>query len=222
MKVLEQFLRTALSRATRSSLAWDRSRRIEELKRKGLLCVGAYSYGINHLDIHQYRGSENQVIIGRYCSIGPNVTLIVGGNHPTAWVSTFPFRAKLQMTGAFSDGMPSSRGPIEIGSDVWIGTGSTVLSGVSIGHGAVVAAGAVVTRSVPPYAIVAGNPAAVVRIRFPQSIVDRLLLSLWWESEPDQLRPFVDCLSSDRAEEFLNRWSARSETISADRGGTPP
>jgi acetyltransferase-like isoleucine patch superfamily enzyme len=219
---IKELIRSGVSRVVLAGLGWSRVRSIERLKREGLLEVGAFSYGIHHLDIHQYRGSENRVIIGRYCSIGPNVTLICGGNHPTAWVSTYPFRAKWQMTGAFGDGMPSSRGPIEIGSDVWIGTGATVLSGVSIGHGAVVAAGALVTRSVPAYAIVAGNPAVVVRLRFAEHIVHRLLESRWWDSEPDQLRQFVDCLSSDRAEEFLNRWSARSETIAADQGGTPP
>jgi virginiamycin A acetyltransferase len=152
------------------------------------------------------------VRVGRYCSIGPGVTIVAGGVHPPDWVATWPFRAKLSLQGAFEDGMPSSRGPVDIGSDVWIGTQAMILSGVVIGHGAIIAARAVVTRPVPPYAIVAGNPARVVRMRFDADIVQRLLASRWWEREPAELLPFVPLLSSTRVVEFLAALPPRGDS----------
>jgi acetyltransferase-like isoleucine patch superfamily enzyme len=113
--------------------------------------------------VDTYRGSESRVIIGNFSSIGPDVVIITGGIHQTAWISTFPFRARWQMPGAFEDNQTFANGDVSIGSDVWIGTGALILSGVNISHGAVIAARAVVTRDVPPYAVVAGSPVGCPR-----------------------------------------------------------
>jgi len=150
-----------------------------------------------------YAGSERRVRIGSFCSIGPEVDIITGGIHPVQWVSLYPFRIKWGMDGAYEDGMPTSNGDVEIGSDVWIGTGALILSGVSIGHGAVIAARAVVSRNVPPYAIAAGVPARVVRYRHTQEQIRRLLEIAWWNWPDERIREAVPLLLSTRVEEFL-------------------
>ena len=129
-------------------------------------------------------GSE-RLVIGKYCALASGVRFIMaGGNHPTAGVSTFPFAifggdwAK-DTTDLIYD-LPS-RGDTVVGNDVWFGYRAMVMPGVRIGDGAIIAAGAVVSRDVPPYSIVAGNPARVVRTRFAEADVDRLLRSAWWD-----------------------------------------
>ena len=135
----------------------EQARTIRCLQRRGLLSLGRHTYGMP--TIYSYRGSEVHVTIGSFCSIAPDVQIINGGIHPASWVSLFPFRIRWNLEGAFEDGMPQTRGDIVIGSDVWLGTGAMVLSGVKIGDGAIIAVRAVVTRDVEPYAIVAGCPA---------------------------------------------------------------
>ena len=93
---------------------------------------------------------------------------------------TYPFNA-LFSEGAHITGHPSSKGDIVIGNDVWIGYQSCILSGVTIGNGAIIGAKSVVTKDVPPYAIVAGNPAKFIRYRFPQETIDKLENLAWWD-----------------------------------------
>jgi hypothetical protein len=112
--------------------------------------------------------------------------LFVFGEHRTDLVSTYPLRTLLTPDGRNHDA--TEKGEIAIGSDVWIGTRAMILSGVTIGHGAVVAAGAVVTRDVPPYAIVAGVPARVLRYRFDADTIERLLAIAWWEWPDERVR----------------------------------
>jgi acetyltransferase-like isoleucine patch superfamily enzyme len=126
-----------------------------------------------------YPGDEpHPVTIGGYCSIAANVEFIIGGNHHTERVSTFPF------PGA---GHPMSKGPITVGSDVWIGKNVLILSGVTVGSGAAIGANSVVTRDVRPYAIVAGNPARELRRRFADDDVARLLEIAWWTWPHDEV-----------------------------------
>ncbi len=162
------FLKRWLHRRVAATVDWlqgvEQFAKWKRLLENGTVVVGRHTYGRPR--IWEYCGSERKVVIGSFCSISPEVEIITGGIHPTDWVSTFPFRIAWRMPGAFADGMPSSRGDTVIGSDVWIGTGAMILSGVTIGHGSVVAARSLVARDVPPYAIVAGAPARVVRSRF--------------------------------------------------------
>ena len=163
--------------------------------KQGILEVGDYTYGINDLHIDNYRGSEAKIIIGKYCSLSKNIRLIPGGIHPTNWISTFPFRIQLDLPGKFEDGMPLTKGNIQIGNDVWIGTGVTILSGVTIGHGSVVSACSVVTKDVKPYSIVAGNPAKLVRYRFPQERISELLDMAWWDWPIEKIKKNIDFLN---------------------------
>ncbi len=179
---------------------WEQQRWTQD----GTLLIGKHSYGMPKLDI--YRGSESTVRIGNFCSISKGVVIITGGIHPDDWVSTFPFRIRWDLPGAFEDGMPTTRGAVIIGSDVWIGTDVTILSGVTVGDGAIIASDAVVTRNVRPYAIVAGVPAREIRRRFDDETVDALLKIAWWNWDDDKIRAAVPLLSNNSIGAFINQF----------------
>lgn len=115
--------------------------------------------------------SDNKLYIGSYCSIAEHVRFLLGGEHTTDSISTYPFKVM-----KFGDKREAgSKGNIVVKDDVWIGDGAIICSGVTIGQGAIVAAGAVVTKNVEPYAIVGGNPAKLIRYRFDENLRNRLL-----------------------------------------------
>jgi acetyltransferase-like isoleucine patch superfamily enzyme len=168
-------------------------------KRPGQIAVGPYSYGRPKV---RFPESGARLAIGRFCSIADGVEILLGGNHRLDRTTTYPFPAmpRLWPEAAGLDGRHSSNGDVVIGHDVWLGSQSLVLSGVAIGHGAVVAARAVVTRDVPPYAIVAGNPARLVRYRMSEERIAVLLASRWWDLPEAQIRRLIPVLMSDRTE----------------------
>jgi acetyltransferase-like isoleucine patch superfamily enzyme len=177
----------------------------ERLKAQGKLTVGRRSYGDPH--IAGFSNSAN-VHIGAFCSLGHGVHLIPGGNHRTDWVTTFPMRRKYGIEGAGRDGHPWSKGDIVIGNDVWMGVHAVVLSGVTIGNGAVVAAYAVVTHDVEPYEIVAGNPARSIGTRFGDEQIAALEEIRWWEWPDDKIVDAIPRLSSDDIDGFI-AWARR-------------
>jgi virginiamycin A acetyltransferase len=130
-----------------------------------------------------YAFGPERLIIGRFCAIASGVRFLMpGANHADLGPSTYPFGVFGPPWDTTMDIVMSapSRGDTVVGHDVWLGYSALVLPGVTIGDGAVVAAASVVARDVPPYAIVAGNPARVVRSRFSADEVDRLLRAAWW------------------------------------------
>ena len=135
----------------------------------GCVTVGRYTYGV--LNVYNYNFGE-KLKIGDFCSIASNVMFVLNADHNTETISTFPFKAKCLFSGQQE---ALSKGDIVIDDDVWIGYGATILSGVHIGQGAVIAAGAIVTKDVPPYAIVGGMPARIIKYRFDQDTIDELL-----------------------------------------------
>jgi acetyltransferase-like isoleucine patch superfamily enzyme len=167
--------------------------------------MGRESYGSP--SVHVYIGDTAHVRIGSFVSIADDVEFFVGGNHRTDWVSTFPFRLRFELPGGGSDGHPASKGDVLVGNDVWIGRGAKVLSGVHIGNGAVVGAYAVVTKSVRPYAIVAGNPAREIRRRFTDDEIDALQAIAWWDWPLPKLREHISLLSSAQVEAFIDRFA---------------
>lgn len=143
------------------------------------ITVGAGSYA-NQLTIYCWKPGL-EVSFGNYCSIAENVNLLLGGEHDAHWVSTFPFYEYWQLPDQEKRMTRKTRGPIEIGHDVWIGHGATILSGTKIGTGAIIGAGSVLRGDVPAYAIMAGNPAKLIRYRFAEDIRAQLLASQWWD-----------------------------------------
>ncbi|MBL8988832.1 MAG: CatB-related O-acetyltransferase [Gemmatimonadetes bacterium] len=165
--------------------------------------VGDYTYyddprGPEHFEdnvLYHFEFTGDRLIIGKYCSIATGVRFIMnGGNHPTTWLTTYPFPI-------FGEGWETAtpptwpvRGDTVVGNDVWIGYGATIMPGVTIGDGAIVATASVVARDVPPYAIVGGNPAGVIRSRFDDATVARLLALRWWDWEPERVARGVTAL----------------------------
>ena len=129
--------------------------------------VGNYTYGPLH--IHSYGNPDERLRIGHFCSIAHNVLFLLGGEHRYDLLSTYPFRKFI----LGERHVAKTKGPIIVEDDVWIGMNTMILSGVTIGKGAVIAAGSVVAKDIPPYAVYAGN--RVVKYRFPEQTIEELL-----------------------------------------------
>lgn len=170
--------------------------------RSGRIEMGAHSYGAPRV---RWWGEDANLVIGKYCSIAEGVEIYLGGNHRTDWITTFPFSwfAKAWPEARRLTGHPATRGDVVVGNDVWLGAGCIVLSGVRIGDGAVIGCRAVVSRDVPPYAIVAGNPAKVTRMRFNEDTIGRLLAVRWWDWPDTRVRRQVGLLMSGDVDDFL-------------------
>jgi chloramphenicol O-acetyltransferase type B len=160
-----------------------------------MIHLGAFSY--------QVSGYCFAAKIGRYCSFGEDVH-IGRQNHPMTWISTSPAFYLRDRLFSLSDGFSGAKeyhsykfsftGPptkvkiTTIGNDVWIGHGAHIMAGVTIGDGAIIASGAVVSKDVPPYAVVAGNPAVIKKFRVPPTLISPLLRLKWWRFAPWQLQ----------------------------------
>lgn len=171
--------------------------------------IGRFTYLGHHAFL-------NRVTVGSFCSIGPSV-LAGLGEHPVDLGTTSPVfystRRQCGTTFAQTDCFMERR-PITIGHDVWIGARVFVRDGVSIGHGAIIAAGAVVIHDVPPYAIFGGTPAKLVRMRFPDTEVARLLAVSWWDWPEDRLRAAQPLLAATDIAAFLE-WAEASPPAAA-------
>jgi phosphonate metabolism protein (transferase hexapeptide repeat family) len=167
--------------------------------------LGDYSYVVNDSDIAY-------ASIGKFTSIAA-MTRINPGNHPMQRASQahFTYRASAYFDGASdeADFFAWRRSQkVSIGHDVWIGHGAMVLPGRTIGTGAVIGAGSVVTKDVPDYAIVVGNPARPIRQRFAEIIVDRMLALAWWDWPHEKLRAALADFRALSAEQFLDKYEA--------------
>jgi acetyltransferase-like isoleucine patch superfamily enzyme len=205
-------LRRLLDRARKRPLGANNLTRVHlagEITRLGWE-VGDASYG--RLRVRHW-GEGARLIVGSYCSFADGIEILLGGNHPTDFVTTYPFFAfpDLWPDAPTPANFPYARGDVVIGSDVWIGAGATILSGVRIGDGAVVAARAVVVRDVPPYGIAAGNPAAIVAHRFDEATVAQLLALRWWELPRDTVAGLIPLLQSRDMAGFLAACRAARE-----------
>jgi virginiamycin A acetyltransferase len=183
--------------------------------------VGDYTYYDDPAGAEQfeeravlYAYGPERLVIGRYCALAEGVRFVMSGaNHPMLGPSTFPFgifggewaeRTLDLVYGA------ASRGDTVVGSDVWLGYRALVMPGARIGHGATVAAASVVVGDLPPYAIAGGNPARVLRMRYPEDDVERLLRAAWWDWPVELVTEHARTIMSGTPEEL--------ERIAGDNG----
>ncbi|WP_277054452.1 Vat family streptogramin A O-acetyltransferase [Pseudoalteromonas marina] len=170
--------------------------------------VGDYTYyddpdGPEHFEknvLYHFDFIGDKLIIGKFCAIAKDVTFIMNGaNHQSAGFSTYPFFI-------FGNGWEKSapqpgdlpfKGNTEIGNDVWIGYNATIMPGVKIGSGAIIASKSVVTYDVPAYAVVGGNPAKIIKQRFDDKTIDALLSIAWWDWSNDKITAHLDAITQN-------------------------
>lgn len=156
--------------------------------------VGNYTYGRPRVVFPQ-----GKLKIGKFCSISWNVTIYLGGNHRVEWIALYPFAGREHDRWPDVEGVDkylTVRGDVTIGNDVWIGSDVIIMSGVTIGDGAVVGTGAVVTGDIEPYTVVAGNPARIIKKRFSDEDIAKLLEVRWWDWPEEKIRRNVHILCS--------------------------
>lgn len=177
------------------------------------IIVGDYTYYDDFEDVKNFEKNVkyhfdfvgDKLIIGKFCMIASGVTFIMNGaNHLSKSVSSYPFAV---FGGDWSEAMEGksypTKGDTVIGNDVWIGYNATIMPGVQVGDGAIIASNATVVRDVAPYTIVGGNPAQEIRKRFSQEDIERLLTLRWWDWDVDQISAKVQQLTSNDISQLL-------------------
>lgn len=165
--------------------------------------VGEFTYGVPHIaefDPHW------ELKIGKFSSISNNVEIIFGGQHHYDWISQYAFIPIVQ--NIFKEHIYHDKPtrPVIIGNDVWIGKNVTILQGVTIGDGAVIGTNAVVAKSIPPYAIVVGNPCRIIKYRFNENQIAALLRIRWWDWPIDKIKENINLIMSDNIDDFISRF----------------
>lgn len=166
------------------------------------MSYGRYTYGKPHI---HWENNKAKLVVGNFCSIASGVSIYLGGNHRTDWVTTYPFghihTAKFnKFNGA---GHPATKGDVIIGNDVWIGADARIMSGVTIGDGAIIANNSHVVKDVEPYSIVGGNPAKLIRHRFTSEQINKLLEIKWWNWDDQKINKFTPLLCNPDIDKFI-------------------
>jgi virginiamycin A acetyltransferase len=179
--------------------------------------VGDYTYYDDWEDVRNFEKNVlyhfdfigDKLIIGKFCAIAHGVKFIMnGGNHQLDNYSSYPFAI---FGGGWEVATPQAwphKGDTIIGNDVWIGYEATIMPGIKIGDGAVIASKSVVTKDVEPYTIVGGNPAQVIRKRFDQTVIEMLLKLQWWDWHPSKITANLDLLTGNdqvKLQNFINQ-----------------
>ncbi|HEX2549751.1 MAG TPA: CatB-related O-acetyltransferase [Gammaproteobacteria bacterium] len=147
--------------------------------------------------LYNYDFSKVKLVIGKFCAIAAETRFIMTGDHKLDAISTYPF--PIFQTGwerLYDVSNLPVKGDIIVGNDVWFGYDSLIKNGVTIGDGAIIATRAVVVKDVPPYAIVAGNPAKVIKLRFDENTIARLLKIAWWNWDIQKINQHLPLICS--------------------------
>ena len=176
------------------------------LMSKNLVQIGKFSYGSPLV----YNWDDKSILqIGNFVSIADNVTFVLGGEHRLDWVTTSPLM-ELSSFYQFTrhiEGHPASKGDIIVGNDVWIGTGAIILSGVTIGDGSVIGAGSLVSKDVPDFAVVGGNPAKIIKMRFDEKTCNSLRNIAWWNWPEAEIQENIN-LILNTPKELIKKFQA--------------
>ncbi len=178
------------------------------------IIVGDYTYYDDFENVENFEKNVKYLFdftgdklkIGKFCMIASDVKFIMNGaNHLTDAISTYPFAI-------FGEGWQQAmagktypnKGDIEIGNDVWIGYNATIMAGVRVGNGAIIGANSMVVKDVPPYAIVGGNPATILKKRFSEQKIEHLLALAWWDWDIEKITKHVADLTDTNIEALMN------------------
>ena len=177
------------------------------------IIVGDYTYYDDFEDVRNFESNVkyhfdfigDKLIIGKFCMIASGATFIMnGGNHLSDSLSAYPFAI---FGSGWEKAMEGKEYPVKgdtvIGNDVWIGHNATIMPGLTVGDGAIIAANATVTKNVEPYTIVGGNPAKVIRKRFPDKTIEQLLELQWWNWDPEKITRNLTNLTDTSIEDLL-------------------
>ena len=182
---------------------WLRVKSPFRSKLQSSVTVGRHTYGVSRKKV--LATSEfAPLTVGAFCSIAGNVSFMCSGGTHSPWAATtFPIYSRM-MASADPTENGGKPGGVTIANDVWIGRSAIIMPGVHIADGAIVGSGAVVTKDVPPYAIVGGNPAKLIRYRFSEDIIAKLLAIRWWEWTDEKIKQEAVLLTGP-IEPFLER-----------------
>ena len=191
---------------------YDRLCFLKNIVKNPNIMVGDYTYYDDFESVENFEKSVkylfdfigDKLIIGKFCMIASDVTFIMnGGNHLSDAISTFPFAIFGEDWSNAMEGKEyPTKGDTIVGNDVWIGYGTTIMPGVAIGDGAIIATKSVVTKDVEPYAIVGGNPAKEIRKRFSEEKIKELLEIQWWDWPIEKITENVQNLTGTNIEDI--------------------
>ncbi len=191
---------------------YDRLCFLKNVVKNPHIIVGDYTYyddfeNVEHFEKnvkYHFDFTGDQLIIGRFCMIASHVTFIMNGaNHLTNAITAYPFAIFGEdWKNAMEGKKYPNKGDINIGNDVWIGYNTTIMAGVKIGDGAIIATNATVTKDVEPYAIVGGNPAQLIKKRFSADQIKKLLTIQWWNWDIEKITRNLHLLTDHRIEEL--------------------
>ena len=168
------------------------------------MSIGKHTYGLPNIAVWN-EGLNGKLYIGNFCSISENVKIFLGGNHRVDWVTTYPFgHIHTHLFNKFDGfGHPTSKGDVIIENDVWIGEGAKIMSGVTVGDGAVIANNSHVVKNVAPYSVVGGNPAKHIKFRFTEAQINQLLKIKWWNWDDQKINDFTRLLCDTNIDNFI-------------------
>ena len=193
---------------------YDRLCFLKNIVKHPNIIVGDYTYYDDFENVENFEKNVkylfdfvgDKLIIGKFCMIASDVKFIMNGaNHLTDALSTYPFAVFGNGWENAMDGKKyPKKGDIKIGNDVWIGYNATIMAGVTIGDGAIIATNATVTKDVAPYTIVGGNPAKAIRKRFSEDVVAKLLELKWWHWDIEKITKHIQNLTDNKIEKLIS------------------